>query len=379
MKNVNLVRAKLRTKLLCIHLPQFHAIPENNAWWGEGFTEWTNVKRGKSWYPGHYQPRVPLNMEYYDLADGKFLEKQIQMARRAGIYGFCFYHYYFDGKTLLEAPIEYYRDKSSEQFPYCLIWANQSFARTWYGVDRDFELLLKQKYGREPEWKKHFEYLLPFFKDDRYIKIDDKPLYIIYLPQDIHVRKEMIRYWNELAIKSGFNGIYLIAMKTSKEDVYDLYDAYMYFEPANEIQRDKTWKSKLKDVKERLSRHVDINRKSIVNYFYANNVYSYKELCKRIEKKNKCFSQNIIYPGIFAGWDNTARKDSSGLIVKNSSPEIFEKHVRNILNIAERNGSEFVFLNAWNEWSEGAYIEPDEKYGDGYLEALRKVLLEERS
>jgi len=368
----------MRTKLLCIYLPQYHAIPENDFWWGKGFTEWTNVKRGKSWYPGHYQPRIPLNMNYYDLSDGRELEKHIHMARHAGIYGFCFYHYYFDGKTLLEAPIEYYRDKSSEQFPYCLIWANQSFSRTWYGVDGDFELLLKQKYGREPEWKKHFEYLLPFFKDSRYIKINNKPLYIIYLPQDIHARKEMIQYWNELARESGFDGIHLVAMNTSKEDMYDFYNSYMYFEPANEIQRDTTWRTTISEVKERLSKRMDIDRKSIINFFLANNIYTYKELCKRIERKNRNnFGQNI-YPGMFAGWDNTARKDSSGLIVRKSNPKIFEEHVRNIINIAEYNGMEYVFLNAWNEWSEGAYVEPDERYGYGYLQALRKVLVEER-
>ena len=164
----------MKSKVLAIYLPQFHSIPENNAWWGEGFTEWTNVKRGRSFYPGHYQPRVPYHNDYYDLSNLRVLERHIQTAKVAKIAGFAFYHYYFSGKKLLEKPIEAYRDRSKEVFPYCLIWANQSWTRTWYRADAGKQMLLRQVYGGEEEWKKHFLYLLEFFKDNRYIKIENK-------------------------------------------------------------------------------------------------------------------------------------------------------------------------------------------------------------
>lgn len=205
---------KMKSKVLAIYLPQFHSIPENDMWWGKGFTEWTNVRRGRSYYPGHYQPRIPYQNNYYDLSDLKVLEGHVRLAQTYKIQGFAFYHYYFAGKTVLESPIEDYRDHSRETFPYCLIWANQSWTRTWYRADAGKQILLQQVYGKEEEWREHFNYLLKFFKDERYIKVGNKPIYIIYLPQDIKHRKEIFDLWNRLAIESGFDGIYLIAMNT---------------------------------------------------------------------------------------------------------------------------------------------------------------------
>ncbi len=362
----------MKSELLSIYLPQFHTIPENDAWWGKGFTEWTNVRRGKSFYRGHYQPREPMNDEYYDLSDLRVLEKHTRMAKKAGIKGFCFYHYYFNGKTLLEKPIEQYRDQSKEDFPYCLIWANQSWTRTWYRANAGHLTLLQQTYGDESAWRRQFEYLLDFFKDNRYIKINNKPVYIMYLPQDINCRKSMFDLWNRLAKQNGFAGIYLVAMNTGwgKDERFKLYDAYMDFEPIHAICNDKTFRKKVDEWKKYNKDRLNTNKKSFSNMLWARNDYSYNFLCNRIENvKEKSPIQN--YYGTFAGWDNTPRKDEDGFIVRNSTPRRLAQNIYRMLKMSEKAGNQYLFINAWNEWSEGAYIEPDKKYGYAYLRAIR--------
>lgn len=366
----------METKILSIYLPQFHSIPENNAWWGEGFTEWTNVKRGRSFYPGHYQPRVPLNEDYYDLSDLKVMERHTRLAKKAGIYGFCFHHYYFNGKKLLEKPIENYRDHSKEKFPYCLIWANESWQRRWYGAATDKTMLMQQQYGGEEDWEKQFYYLLNFFKDDRYIKIDNKPVYIIYIPQHIPRRKRMFALWDGMAKAQGFGGIFFIAMNTAygRDSKQDIYDAYMEFEPQSLFWTDTTWRGRLLKWKER---HMDLVRPDQIclwNKVFMKNHFSYSYLCRVIEEKAKLPALKT-YPGVFAGWDNTSRKDEAGIVVGGSTPEKFEEHLTTMLRLANRNNKEFLFLNAWNEWSEGAYIEPDERYGYAYLRAVKNAIM----
>lgn len=362
----------MNTRLMAIYLPQFHCIPENDEWWGNGFTEWVNVKRGKAFYPGHYQPREPLDDNYYDLSDLKVLEKHTRMARRAGINGFCFYHYYFCGKKLLEKPIENYRDNSKETFPYCLIWANQSWARTWYRANVGKSILLQQTYGERDEWKKHFEYLLSFFKDERYIKINNKPVYIIYLPQEIRCRKEMFSLWNVLAKENGFAGIYLIAMNTSigKDNKSNYYDAYMDFEPMCSMKNDNSYRRFLQKWKSNYLDRIQVNEQKRINRLWVRNAYSYTYLCRTIEKRMKHLDEKTMI-GVFSGWDNTARKDQNGVVVEGSSPNKFYRHLKKVLKYSNDNKKEFVIINAWNEWSEGAYIEPDKKYRYNYLKAIK--------
>ncbi len=348
-------------------------------WWGKGFTEWTNVKRGKPFYPGHYQPREPLHDDYYDLSDLSVLEKHTRMARKAGIFGFCFYHYYFRGKKLLEKPIENYRDKSKEKFPYCLIWANQSWTRTWYRAAAGNRVMIQQTYGEKKDWEDHFNYLLDYFKDDRYIKIDNKPVYIIYIPQDISCRKRMFAVWQKMAKEHGFDGIYLIGMVTSfgKDKVESLYDAFFDLEPLSTFKTDKSWRSYLQDRKRTCIERLKISECIPLNKLWAQNAYSYAYLCKVIEKKANLNRSKMLF-GIFADWDNTSRKDEEGIIVRGSDPEKFRRHVKRMLNLSEKYKKEFLFLNAWNEWSESAYVEPDKKYGGQYLQALRRAIYEYR-
>lgn len=363
---------KSKTKILAIHLPQFHAIPENDEWWGEGFTEWTNVKRGKPLFKGHYQPREPLDDNYYDLSDLRVLENQIKLAKNSGIYGFCFYHYYFNGKTLLEKPIEQYRDYSSESFPYCLIWANQSWTRTWYRDNTGNSMLMQQIYGVESDWRNHFFYLLKFFKDDRYIKINNRPVYIIYIPQDIPCRRKMFSLWNSLAKQNGFDGLYLIAMDTyyGKDSNELLYDAIMNFEPSNILVNDYSNRRLIAEKRKKES----ISNKQ----FYVNNQYSYLYLSVQIMKKIIADKDDKSFYGIFSGWDNTARKDEDGTVVRHSTPFLFFLFLKCVLIISNRRNKEFVFINAWNEWSEGAYLEPDKKYKYGYLNAIKYAVRKNR-
>lgn len=365
----------MKSKVLSIYLPQFHAIPENDQWWGKGFTEWTNVRRGRPFYPGHYQPREPFHDNYYDLSDMKVLEKHTRMARKAGLAGFCFYHYYFCGKKLLEKPIEAYRDHSKESFPYCLIWANQSWMRTWYRAGTKKMVLQQQNYGSEADWEKHFYYLLDFFKDERYIKIDEKPVYVIYLPQDIRCRKQMFALWQKLAKKNGFSGIYLIAMNTSygKDQNTALYDAFMDFEPLSLLWADSSWRQYLQNWKAGHTDSILEDKKILRNSLYTQNTFSYSYLCHRIEKKVKT-GAGAIYPGVFAGWDNTPRKDADGVVVRGSTPQKFERHLEKMLELSARHEKKYIFLNAWNEWSEGAYVEPDKRYGYAYLNAIRNAV-----
>ncbi len=371
------MKNNMRTRLITIYLPQFHEIKENNEWWGQGFTEWTNVKRGRPFYPGHYQPRVPYQNNYYDLSNLEVLEAHTRLAQKAGIYGFGFYHYYFSGRKLLETPIEQYRDNSKETFPYCLIWANQSWARTWYRADAGMKILLKQEYGSKNEWIKHYNYLNTFFIDPRYIKIDNKPVYIIYLPQDIEARNEMFDVWNRMAIANGFSGIYLIAMNTGLgyDKANNLYNAYMNFEPLRAMRADTSVKSVLQMWKEKQTDKIK-KTQTIKNFLYTQNAYVYNDLCKNIEKGYRVPSKTKTMFGAFAGWDNTSRKDEAGVIVRNSTPKRFGLHIKRMLELSEKNGNEFLFLNAWNEWSEGAYIEPDKRYEFKYLEELEEIMHE---
>lgn len=370
---------KSNVKLLAFHLPQFHEIEENNQWWGKGFTEWTNVKRGRKMYPGHYQPKVPLNHNYYDLSDNDVLMKQAALAKKYGIYGFCFYHYYFTGKKLLEKPVEAYLSQKDRQ-PFCFAWANQSFARTWYGKNGDNEMLLRQTYGGEKEWKEHFEYLLPFFKDKQYIKVDNCPMFLIYLSQDFKNCNKMIEFWNKLALEEGFNGIHFVAMDTGFDVKYfaPAINATVDFEPMRTMRELPHWMIYLRHIRREMFLKRGVSKSALVNSFFIDNICTYDYISSLSSKRVHNNNIHKNYMGVFAGWDNTARKDESGFVIPGSRPHKFEKYLRRQIERTKEAGNEFLFINAWNEWSEGAYLEPDCKYGYAYLKAVKRALEEEK-
>lgn len=343
-------------KIIAFYLPQYHTIPENDEWWGEGFTEWTNTRKAKPLFKGHQQPKTPLNDNYYCLLDRETQEWQAKLAKENGVYGFCYYHYWFNGKMLLEKPMELMLENRNITLPFCISWANEPWARTWDGKDK--EVLMPQNYGKEKEWKEHFEYLLKFFKDERYIKIDNKPIFLIYRTSNIPNCIEMIDYWNELCKKNGFNGIYLIETMNSFQNRSYIKnsDAVIEFEPMLTIRHHlPLHKQGIRYIKKKLS----ILDKLDYGYVWD------KVINKNVDYGKKKFL------GAFVSWDNTARKKDKGLILTNDTPELFGRYLKKQINKTKEIGSDFIFINAWNEWAEGTYLEPDTINKNSYLNKIK--------
>ena len=229
-------------KLLCMYLPQYHEIEENNQWWGKGYTEWTAVKNAKPLYGGHIQPKVPLNNEYYDLSnsDANTWKWQAELANKYGVHGFCVYHYWFTGKKLLHKPLEILLDHPEIPIKYTMCWANETWTKTWYGKEK--EILIEQEYGTDHDWIEHFKYMLKFFQDERYIKIKNKPMLNIYRSSDIKDLDKMLECWNTLAKQSGYDGIYIVASNNNGplETRFNLVDAFYNFEPGYTLKHGLT-------------------------------------------------------------------------------------------------------------------------------------------
>lgn len=355
-------------KFIAFYLPQYHEIDENNKWWGKGFTDWVNVKNAKPFFKGHRQPRIPYN--YYDLSRIDDIKAQVNIANEYGVDGFCFYHYWFGGKLLLEKPVELLLADRSISIEFCFSWANEPWARTWDGKNKD--ILINQNYGGKKEWIDHFNYFLPFFKDKRYIKIQNKPLLIIYKYKSIPRFKEMISYWNKLAVENGFAGIHLVETLRDKTEYLDkdLFDAFVEFEPARSINT----KSYFTLWYERVVRLVNTMMNKVMK---RTNIIN-----KRIEfsdiAKSSLSHKNLpnTYGCVFTGWDNSPRKKERSIIISEPSQIEFEKFLSSKMKKVKNNNSkenQFVFINAWNEWAEGTYLEPDTVNGFMYLEAIQKL------
>jgi len=368
-------------RIIAFYLPQFHEIEENNRWWGEGFTEWTNVKSAKPLFRDHYQPRIPLNKRYYSLLDPETRQWQADIAKEYGIYGFCYYHYWFNGKKLLEKPAEEMLRLKKPDMPFCFSWANESWTKAWKGKER--EILISQEYGGEKDWINHFEYLLPFFKDERYISIDDKPLFIIYRPELISCCNEMIDCWQEQAKKYGLKGLTIAYQNVhfnrdaQKDDSH--FDYGIEYQPAyaftdySDHYRSKPFKRLMTVLKRKfriLSSWVfskpDMSKRLDLNYDQI-----WYHVLARYPKNNK----NI--PGAFVDWDNSPRHKERGTIYRGATPEKFKEYLSKQISRARMvYNKDMIFMFAWNEWAEGGYLEPDEKYGYAYLEAVRDALKE---
>ncbi len=357
--------SKKGKKMLAFYLPQFHTIPENDKWWGDGFTEWTNTRKAVPLFNGHYQPKIPLDENYYDLADVTVMEKQAELAKKYGLYGFCYYHYWFkNGKKLLEKPIENMLKDEKVNIPFCLCWANENWSRNWDGGNR--EILMEQDYGGEKEWKTHLDYLMNFFSDDRYITYDGKPILLLYKPEEMPKLNEMIDFWQDEVKKRNFPGLCIIRQhpKSMIDESFDdsRLDYSIKFQPSTQWFFGKNSKQeclinrKLSALKTKLTKKKPL-------------IVSYDETWDAILNEQP-FEDKLI-SGAFVSWDNTARR-KDGAVFEGSSPEKFEKYMK--LLCEKKTGMDCIFINAWNEWAEGAYLEPDEKYGYRYLEALRHVV-----
>lgn len=371
-------------KVIAFYLPQFHDIPENDEWWGKGFTEWTNVKKAIPLFEEHRQPRVPLNKNYYCLLDDDVKIWQARIAKEHGIYGFCYYHYWFCGKKLLEKPMEQMLVNPKIDIPFCVCWANDAWTKAWVG---ETKTIMEQRYGNEEDWKEHFEYLLPFFKDNRYIKEENKPLMVIYRPEAIACLNEMLDYWNRLAINEGFEGL-VYAYQTSGLNAVPVecrnnkmfkYD--IEFEPghAKEAMNKKTTNI-LKKIKATISKGIDkIIHDNVIKYvgsgIKAGRGFSdydklWTQITTHIPDSDKCV------PGAFVDWDNTPRLGDRGSVVLGACPEKFKHYFDlQIKRARELYKKDYLFVFAWNEWAEGGYLEPDEENGYAYLEAIKEVLI----
>lgn len=356
-----------RASLIALYLPQFHEVEENNMWWGKGFTDWVSVQNASSFFRGHNQPRVPYKSEYYDLLDKRIMDRQVRMAHKAGIDGFCFYHYWFNGRKILEKPVENYLRWTDLKQKFCLSWDNASWIRTWSNIDGndwnpigdlinnsyDQSILIEQEYGNKQQWKQHFEYLLLFFQDKRYIKIDEKPIFIIHRPDIISCLGQMIRYWRSLARENGLKGLYIIV--TNPKNNYErLADGVLQQEPAYTVNNAK------------LSKRI-IEKK-------GPEVFKFDEIWRNILIRKKQGSLPV-FMGALSGYDDTPRRGRKGYVIINSTPKKFAYYLRFLLKKSRSDKyGKYIFITAWNEWGEGAYLEPDEQNSYNFLKACRWAL-----
>lgn len=348
-------------RTLTMYLPQFHRTKDNDSWWGEGFTEWTAVRAAKPLFAGHLQPKVPLSEYYYDLLEKETMQKQAEWMHQYGVDGQCFYHYYFEnGRMTLEKPAERLLKWTDVDMPFCFCWANTTWARTWSNIsgntwadefesddrkETDDGILISQKYGREKDWKKHFEYLLPFFKDERYIKVNDRPIFMITWIDAIPCLQQMVEYWKALAKEAGISEVFFIGMGVNY--AVPNMDALLIGGPHS------FWN---------LGKPVDGVFRIKYDDIWTNTLAS--------ESIRGCKT----YIGGFVDYDDTCRRGKhGGIVAEGFTVDKFYYGMKELYKKNIRSGNEFVFINAWNEWGEGMYLEPDTYNGFAILEALQRA------
>lgn len=362
-------------KKIAFYLPQYHAIPENDEWWGKGFTEWTNVKASHPQYKGHIQPEVPLHHNYYCLLDENVQVEQSRLALQYGLDGFCYYHYWFEGKLLLEKPIENMLHNPQIEIPFCICWANETWSRTWDG--RNTSILIEQNYNEDKAaWTEHFNYLLQFFKDKRYILHQGMPMLIIYNPQLITNCREMIDLWRQLARENGFPDLYIgyqypLAFDSDTDSLGMNFG--IEFEPVYTVMElDKEKSSLIGMLRRAFTNPQWFKWRLEEKLLHHPKYYNYDEMWERIIRRYPVKSN--VMPGAFCAWDNTPRRGNKATIYRGAAPHKFEQYlIRRLQTAKERYYAEYIFINAWNEWAEGAHLEPDEVNGYGYLEAIRNA------
>ncbi|WP_294303750.1 glycoside hydrolase family 99-like domain-containing protein [uncultured Chryseobacterium sp.] len=366
-----------KIKPLAFYLPQYHPIPENDEWWGKGFTEWTNVGKAKSLFDGHEQPICPGELGYYDLRVPEVREHQAQMARDYGVYGFIYYHYWFgNGKQLLERIANEVLASGKPDFPFCFCWANETWSGRWHGLEK--KILAEQIYPSQEDLEAHFNYLLPFFKDKRYIKVNGKPVFVIYDPLDLNENApDYISKLRALAKENGFDDLYIIA-SNKQSDHFD-YNQMGYDGKISHAFQ-KAWIPYIQNSKVYISGREYYTKK-------VKKIFGIREK-PNPEKKVSIQDISIIvdemkfvnagvetYPMILSNWDNTPRSGYNGVILSNNSPEVFRKQIDKaaLFLKEENNAANFLILKSWNEWAEGNILEPDLKNGFSFLEEIKNM------
>lgn len=355
-------------KILAFYLPQFHAIPENDEWWGKGFTEWVNVRKGKAHSKGQEQPRVPLNNNYYDLSNPQTLEWQASLMNKYNIFGMCFYHYWFNGKMLLEKPAEILLNNVQIHMRFCFSWANEPWSRTWSG--NATQVLMPQSYGDHNDWVEHFNYLLPFFKDDRYIKVGNRPMFFIYKTKSIPCCKEMMDLWIELAQNNGFAGIHFVeTLRDGSCDNRNLpISARAEFEPSRTNSQRNWFAINYGRIRRRFH--------YLLNFIFKTSIpgdkpYKYNEF---VSRSLSLKSPEGTYGGCLVGWDNSARRGLKSTVILPATKNEFKYYLKSKIKITlEEYKTDIICINAWNEWAEGTYLEPDTIHKYEYLEVIKEL------
>ena len=328
---------------IAFYLPQFHPIPENDAWWGEGFTEWTSTRRAGPLFPDHYQPHEPADLGYYDLRDPAARAAQAALARRYGIEGFCYYHYWFAGRRLLEQPFEEVLRRGEPDFPFCLCWANQSWTGIWHNApDR---ILVEQTYPGIEDHDRHIEYLIAAFRDPRYIRVDGKPLLLIFSPRDLPAPKHLLSHWRNRVRAAGLEGLYVLAVCHNRRHDHltsvGFDGTVTMLVPPRRIEAQKPT----------VYRHADIVDSLI----------------------HRRIPGTVDFPCVSPNWDNTPRTGERGVVLHGSTPDLFRHNLdaAHECVAAEPDDRKLIFLKAWNEWAEGNHLEPDRRHGHGFLEQIQ--------
>ena len=366
-----------KTKIFAAYLPQYHETEENNLFWGKGFTDWVGVKKCEPQFEGHDQPRIPLNNNYYDLSNYKTIEWQAQLAKKYLVDGFCIYHYWFEnGKSVLDKPAKLILKHTEIDISYFFCWDNSSWIRSWSNISGNawapqFDnisqtetndiYLLKHSYGEKLDWKKHFDWLLPFFRDDRYFKINGSPVFAFFRVDDKIKMTEMANYWKELARENGLPGLYLITGVGPFRNKHCL-DAQFKYEPMG------VW-----DKKKAINRRIGILTGKKGNSVYSN-IWDYNKAWKVVLRQSKRFLKKNVYMSGFVRYDDTPRRGKKANVIIGETPKLFKKYFSEFYSLNQKYNKDFVLLTAWNEWGEGAYLEPDEMHKYGYLEQLRNGL-----
>ena len=349
-----------RPNVLAFYLPQFHTNPENDAWWGEGFTDWVNVDRAKPLYKGHRQPIEPGELGRYDLAEPKVLAAQAELAQEYGVTGFVMYHYWFEGKPLLDTPLRNLLDDPDIEFPFALCWANETWTRRWDGLDKD--VLIAQTYA--PGWVDgYYDSIAPALADSRYIRVDGKPLLVVYRAGQLPDGGSAIRRWRERAAQDGLEGLHVLAVTPTRDfegipaDTLRELDGLVRFPPGSGIG--------LQSVAH-LAPGLDPE--------HDGDIYSYDAAIDGADLDVTGPQGLPVHPGVMPGWDNTARRGRSAYVFHGGNPVSFRRWVTRASEAAAKLDEPMIFVNAWNEWAEGAYLEPDTRFGRANLEAIRSVL-----
>lgn len=380
----------MKARVIAYYLPQFHPIPENDAVWGKGFTEWTNVAKAKPLFRGHYQPRIPADLGFYDLRLPEIREQQAEMAREAGIEGFCYWHYWFgNGKMLLERPFKEVLQSGKPNFPFCLAWANHDWTTATWQNGGGTRMIAKQEYLGEEDYRAHFDYVLPAFRDHRYITVDGRPLFCIFDPYKFPDVRRFMELWRQWASENGLPGVFFVAMCSSTttirrredgtlervlpnlESSADVYQSFLGlgFDGVNSNGKNRAemiYSGKYQRILGRALRKV-------FPYLPAAR-FNYPRLMSHYFSPEDSWEN--VFPTVMPQWDRSPRVGRQGDIYVNATPANFRKHLEQALEIVENKQPErrILFLRSWNEWAEGNYVEPDLKYGHGFLDAIRDTI-----